>query len=43
MPEGRAQAPLSLCTAVAAEEETNVVFCAEIISCCEQTSVVLTV
>jgi len=41
--ERRVQAPLSLCTAVSAEEETKVVFRAEIILSCEQTSVLLTV
>ena len=41
--ERRVQTPLPLSTAVAAEEETNVVFQAEIISSCEQSSVLLTV
>jgi hypothetical protein len=41
--ERRVQATFSLNTAVAAEEETNVVFRAEIISSSEQTSVLVTV
>lgn len=41
--ERRVQATFSLNTAVAAEEETNVVFRAEIISPSEQTSVLVTV
>jgi len=43
MLERRVQTPLSLSTAVATEEETNVVFRAEIISSCELSSVLRTV
>jgi len=42
MLERRVQAPLLLSTSVVAEEETNVLFRAEIFSSCEQSSVLVT-